>query len=533
MSELKCVSYNRVSTEEEAQLNAIENQIEENRATIKSMGWKLVDEYIDRGKSGTQIKRRTEFQRLMDDMLTDKFDIIVVKDQERLMRNTKDWYIFIDHLVQTGKKLYFYLENKYYTPDDALITGIKAIIAEDYSRNLSKKLRNYHTRRINQLKNGDLSVALSGSGNVFGWDKKDGRYIINPEQFKIRRLMCELLLQGKGSTEIARTLNDKGYRNTLGNLWRASDMCKYLYDPKNVGTIVINKEYRDFESKKIIKNPPEEWVYLENMIPPVVTPEEWERILEIKEHNTIKRGEVKHGKNIGKYNLSGKVVCGTCGKTYWKKGNGTGREYWICSTRGQFGKKTRAKTTANGEKGEYNPNGCDSPNASYDKLMEILTLLSEQLSANKEQIKADMIKWLTDLRKTILEADLGVTEGDLFKERLRKDKLLDSYLDGIISDEDYTRKIKSIEEKIALIQEELKRDSTKLEDIKEIDNTLANIDEEIDNYLDTENNLKLEFILKHLEKIIIYEDRMVIKVPIFGKDITINNMQYVSSEKYS
>lgn len=93
----------------------------------------MVDEYIDRGISGTQVKHRDEYQRLYDDMETGKFSIICVKDQDRLMRNTKDWYIFVDHLVQTGKRLYLYLDGKFYTPDDALITGIKAIIAEDFS----------------------------------------------------------------------------------------------------------------------------------------------------------------------------------------------------------------------------------------------------------------------------------------------------------------------------------------------------------------------------------------------------------------
>ncbi len=51
---LRAVFYARVSTEEEAQLNAIEHQIQENKDTIASKGWELVDEYIDRGKSGTE-----------------------------------------------------------------------------------------------------------------------------------------------------------------------------------------------------------------------------------------------------------------------------------------------------------------------------------------------------------------------------------------------------------------------------------------------------------------------------------------------
>ena len=216
---LRAVFYARVSTAEEEQLNAIELQIEENRNCIHKNKWKKVDEYIDRSKSGTMVKGRDEYQRLYEDLLTDKFDIVVIKDQERLMRNTKDWYLFIDRLVQTGKLLYMYLDNKFYNPDDALITGIRAIIAEEFSRNLSKKLHNYHDGRIEKARQGK-EIDLQGSGNVFGWDKKDGRYYINPEQAKIRRLMCEGIMARKGSTQIAKELNDAGYRNTVGKEWK-------------------------------------------------------------------------------------------------------------------------------------------------------------------------------------------------------------------------------------------------------------------------------------------------------------------------
>ena len=63
------------------------------------------------------------------------------------MRNTKDWYVFIERMQKNGKQLYLYLENKFYSPEDALISGIKAIMAEEYSRELSKKINNAHRHR--------------------------------------------------------------------------------------------------------------------------------------------------------------------------------------------------------------------------------------------------------------------------------------------------------------------------------------------------------------------------------------------------
>lgn len=151
---LRAVFYARVSTEEERQLNALEKQVAECKDAVLQKGWKLVDQYVDEGKSGTQIKRRDEYKRLFEDLENDKFDIVVIKSQDRLLRNTLDWYIWIDRLTTHGKRLYMYLEDTFYSPDNALISGIKAILAEEYSRELSKKINNSYKRRIEAAKNG-------------------------------------------------------------------------------------------------------------------------------------------------------------------------------------------------------------------------------------------------------------------------------------------------------------------------------------------------------------------------------------------
>ena len=529
---LRAVFYARVSTAEEEQLNAIELQIEENRNCIRKNKWKKVDEYIDRSKSGTMVKGRDEYQRLYEDLLTDKFDIVVIKDQERLMRNTKDWYLFIDRLVQTGKLLYMYLDGRFYNPDDALITGIRAIIAEEFSRNLSKKLHNYHDGRIEKARQGK-QIDLQGSGNVFGWDKKDGRYYINPEQAKIRRLMCEGIMARKGSTQIAKELNDAGYRNTVGKEWKPMDIPKFVYDCKNVGTMIINKERHDFESKQTIKLPEEEWVYVKNALPPIVTEEEWELICKIHEERVVATGSDKRGKGkkVSGYSFSGKLYCGICGAPYWRKQRSTKEEYWVCSTKQQKGRRTRKRDSVNGKAGELNEAGCDNTNISYNSLMEIMNIISERLQANTELVKADMIEKLNSWRKRIIEANRGATEEDLQKELSRKDKLLDALLDGILTKEEYTRKAESIENRITEIRQEIEDNKTQFEDIAEIDRVLANIDREVAIYLDVNKKLKAKYILENLERVEIYPDKVIVIVSLFDVGFVVDKAQYVSREK--
>ena len=529
---LRAVFYARVSTAEEEQLNAIELQIEENRNVIQKNKWKKVDEYIDRSKSGTMVKGRDEYQRLYEDMLEDAFDIVVIKDQERLQRNTKDWYLFIDRLVQTGKLLFMYLDNRFYSPDDALITGIRAIIAEEFSRNLSKKLHNYHAGRVEKAKQG-LDIDLQGSGNVFGWDKKDGKYYLNPEQSKIRRLMCEGIMARKGSTQIAKELNDAGYRNTIGKPFKPMDIPKFVYDPKNVGTMVINKEKHDFESKQIIKLPEEEWVYVKNALPPIVTEEEWDLICKIHDERVLATGADRRGrgKKVSGYSFSGKLVCGVCGAPYWRKQRVTNEEYWVCSTKQTKGRKTRKRDSALGKAGEINELGCDNENISYNALMDVMHIVSERLQANTDIIKADMIKWLNNLKKQLQRATGGSTDTDLKREEMRKDRLLDALLDGVLTKEEYSKKSAAIDLRISEIKQEMLANKNSASDIAEIEKVLANIDDEIAKYLDNNNQLKVDFILDHLQQVEIYPDRLVVMLPLFSGGITVYKTQYVSKDK--
>lgn len=526
MAQERAVFYARVSTDNEDQLNSIELQIEENRKAIQEQGWELVDEYIDRGKSGKQVKGRDEYQRLLEDMDLDKFDIIVAKDQERLQRNTRDWYIFVDRLNLAEKRLYLYMDRKFYTPDDVLITGIRAIIAEDFSRNLHKKLRNYNRGRMEKAKAGDKKILLHGIDRAYGWTKVNGEVVLDPEQSKVRRMACELTLQGVGSTEVAKILNDKGYRNTVGNKWTTQDIPRLVYDEKNVGTVILNKQYSDFETKRRIQTDEEEWVPLREAIPPIITEDEWERLQAIRaQRKTVDR---QRGKKAGKSIFSGRIFCGCCGKPYWiSRNTHKDQEFWKCSTKQTKGRKTRKRDTVEGKKGELNPEGCDNPNISTEALMEILQTATVMLSADTDKLKAGAEEWLRALRKRLIEGNCSYSEADLKKEKQRKDRLLDSYLDGIIGKSDYAEKSKRIEDRIEAIQTELKQDEKKLEDVAEIDRLLANMDHAIAEYLDENNNLDLQFILDKMEQVVIYTDKVKIQMPSFNREIVVEKIQYV------
>ena len=77
MDYIRAVIYCRCSTEEESQINALQNQVQESEACVLAQRWHLVDRYVE-SKSGTTTKGRDEYNRLYEDLLSDRFDVIVI-----------------------------------------------------------------------------------------------------------------------------------------------------------------------------------------------------------------------------------------------------------------------------------------------------------------------------------------------------------------------------------------------------------------------------------------------------------------------
>lgn len=267
---LRAVYYARCSTEEESQKDALTRQAAEARETIRAKGWRLVDAYVE-SRSGTSRKGRVEYNRLCEDLDLDRFDVVVVKSQDRLMRNTRDWYLFADHLNRSGRQLYFYLEQSYYSPEDALLTGMKAILAEEYSRELSKKMNLAHRKR---QQNDGKPVLTSKS---YGYRRaKDGTMEIIPTEAAVKHRMYELCAAGLGGRKIAAVLTAEGIRNRAGKPFSGTDIIRMVRNPMNKGTVVMNRKHYDFNTGKTLHIPADGQYVYEDKIPAIVSKELWE-----------------------------------------------------------------------------------------------------------------------------------------------------------------------------------------------------------------------------------------------------------------
>ena len=104
----KVVFYGRVSTEHEAQISALDNQMEWYQELASSHpNWTVVDQYVDEGITGTQAKKRPSFLRMIEDAKSGKFDLIVTREVCRFARNTVDTLSYTRELAKLGVEVYF------------------------------------------------------------------------------------------------------------------------------------------------------------------------------------------------------------------------------------------------------------------------------------------------------------------------------------------------------------------------------------------------------------------------------------------
>ena len=457
----RAVIYCRCSTEEETQKNALLQQVGEARESILQKGWLLIDEYVE-SKSGTTTGKRAEYGRLYEDMMTDKFDIIVIKSQDRLMRNTKDWYLFLDRLVTEHKQLYMYLEHKFYSPDEALITGIKAILAEEYSRELSKKINNAHLHR--QKNNGAAIL----TNRTYGLKKLPDKSIeLIDDEVRIKKRMYELCAEGYGCRRIADILKNEGITNREGRYFNAANIGRMIRNPLNKGTVVMNRKHFDFDTKRILNIPEDQQYIYKNKVPAIVSEELW-TLANAQMDKRRKSGKSSaRGYYTGKSMLSGKLRCGICGESYYRRtrhshNNGVLIHGWSCRSDVESGRK----------------GGCDNIHLDEKLLYNVLEeTAKENVQIDWEKIIRDMCCLLKQVfEEWDIEKDIQTEENKKKKLRKQMDVLIEKLLDGVLSDEIYKKKQEELQKtldesdiKLQLLEKKRGERETAQERISEIE----------------------------------------------------------------
>ena len=329
---IKVASYCRVSTEKDDQANSFETQKRYFRAYIENHpDWELYEIYADEGITGTTTKRRTQFNRMINDAYEGKFQMIITKEVSRFSRNILDTISYTRELKAIGIGVIFATDRiNTLDPEAEMLLSYLASMAQEESRRTSSRVVWGQTRQM------ERGVVFGQS--LLGYDVTDGVLTINPEGAEIVRLIFhKYAVEQAGTSEIVRHLACKGYHTYRGSTkWKANTVVKILKNEKYVGDLVQKKTYTpDFLTHAKRTNKGEvPFVTIKNHHEPIISKEIWNLAQERLRQNN-KHGEMEGG-HSNRYVFSGRIRCGECGSRFvgrfkYRK-DGTKIRRWSCGT---------------------------------------------------------------------------------------------------------------------------------------------------------------------------------------------------------
>ena len=420
---LRVTFYARVSTDQDEQINSLENQVQYYTELIQSKpNWKFVPGYVDEGISGGSTKKRDNFNRMIRDAKAGMFDFIITKEISRFSRSTLDSIKYTQELLDYNVGVFFQNDNiNTLDTDSEFRLVIMAGVAQDEIRKLSERLK-FGFRQA--IKNGHVL----GNDKLYGYDKKDCVLTVNEEEAEIIRIIFDLYgNQRLGTRAISKRLMELGYTSREGNAFNTLTIRHILENPKYKGWYCGNKSQSvDYRTKRNILLDESEWVtYPDPSIPAIVPEELWNRANALYKR---RREEMKsHSSGVSfhnRYPYSAKIYCEEHGTTFHrqviqtKKGQ---QEVWQCKVYRSHGRAA-----------------CSAPQIRSSDLDVILSDIFKELVRDKEKIIDSLVTVLTNIPK---EVDYGKlrcqVENEMDDLERKKNRLLDLSIAGALTVEEF------------------------------------------------------------------------------------------------
>lgn len=475
---LRVAAYCRVSTEAEEQESSYETQVAHYTEYIsRNEKWKFAGIYADDGISGTSTKYRDEFNRMIEDAMDGKIDMILTKSISRFARNTLDCLNYIRQLKEKNIAVFFEKENINTLDEkgEVLIT-IMASLAQQESESLSRNVKlglqfRYQRGLIQVNHNHFLGYTKDENGNLV---------IVSEEAKIVRRIFREFLL-GKTVKQIGLGLEADGVcTGGGGERWYNGTILTILKNEKYMGDALLQKTYTvDPLSKKRVKNNgvmPQ--YYVEDSHPAIIPKKIFHEVqsLFVKRENLNTVGHRRFYRN--KYPLSNCIFCGSCGEIYsrvkWTTRKHEEKIVWRCMNRLNYG-----------------PGRCSSETITNDELEEVVM----EAIYRRFESRSDALVFLRENMRGLLTKD----ELDL-RERI----------------EDLTKKVEESNG-----DESLKAELLFLQEMEEAHQKEIGMEEEKETYVDSLPSGKAagnayrfdEYLVRRLlDRLTVYVDKFVVEL---------------------
>ncbi len=481
---MNIAAYCRVSTDKADQLNSLEAQKAFFSEYTKRTGDDLVRLYADEGISGTKIKNRREFLRMMSDAEHGLFDMVVVKDISRFARNTVDLLQNIRKLKALGIETQFLTANMTSMGNSEFVLTVFGALAQEESANTSKRVK--FGKRMNAEKGRVPNI-------VYGYDKIAGDYFnleINRREAEvIRQIFRWYLQEGHGAAKIANMLNERGLKTKRNCSWSQNAICRILTNELYTGRIINGKqEVEDFLTGRRKEKDESEWLVVERPDLKIIEPEEFEKARQILRgrHAAF---NMNRERQSNRHLFSTVIRCKECGWSFRRSVRTYKNTYvrWVCSG--------------------HNGRGADScPNAVTVDEDELADVLQEYFSRVLSQRKKVVRYVVNEFRRVYKAKDENLEQEKELKDRLDKlekarGKYMDMYADDLITRQELNDKLGGSRQEIERLEKELKMVSCHLTKGEQLESVLARTFKEIEDIADVREmtNEQLKRLIQKIE----------------------------------
>ncbi|MCD5324741.1 MULTISPECIES: recombinase family protein [Pontibacillus] len=396
---MRAAKYRRVSTIMQVEKGvSLETQNERLNAYITSQGWTCVEDYVDDGFSAKDLKR-PGMQQLIEDIESEKFDVLLVYRLDRFIRSVSDLHKLLKLMEKHDVK--FKSATEVYDTTTAagrlFITLVAAMAQWEREQTAERVFENMMSRSENGYRN--------GAPAPYGYDIIEGKLVINHDEAQWVKYIFKKALT-HGSQYIAKQLNKRGVKTKKGEIWSDFSVRYLLRNPIYIGQVRWN--HRSLAKGKLTG---------EDIITPIQQ-EDFEPLIEeedFKEVALIMKNRSKMAfKANTPYPFSGIGKCGKCGKSLTgsskKRKNNTVHRFYKCQGRFKFGI-------------------CDQPviaeNTLEETFFNALTVSIDNFQPSKETSNADP------------EVDKEHIENELEKVKLKRERAEEMYLEGDIDKKRY------------------------------------------------------------------------------------------------
>ena len=201
---LRVAAYCRVSTDDEDQIKSYNSMVRYYTDLIQSNEeWIFAGVYADKAITGTKVDKREEFQKLIQDCLNHKIDMVIAKSIPRFARNTLDTLKYVRMLKERKIAVYFEVEKINTLKDGEFLITILSSVAQQEVENTSANVKKGLKMK---MKRGEL-VGFQGCMG-YDYDVETKAILVNEEGAQIVRYIFERYVEGVGTTVIARELNE-------------------------------------------------------------------------------------------------------------------------------------------------------------------------------------------------------------------------------------------------------------------------------------------------------------------------------------